>query len=156
MKYVFIIDIFMSPILALASASLRKEWMLSSSSLMLATFLWIPSNSDASWDNNRIKCCITSLTALSAISLPLLDLTTRLWARPLIWLTDDWVILFFELSKGLLIYEQGRNRNGLDCLSGWVLERVWMSKTCRRRRRNGKVMVIFLGKDLLSEYHQIL
>ena len=34
---------------------------------------------------------------------------------------------------------------GLDSMSGCVLERVWMSRTCRRRRRNGKVMVLFLG-----------
>ena len=30
-------------------------------------------------------------------------------------------------------------------MSGCVLETVWMSRTCRRRRRNGKVMVLFLG-----------
>ena len=34
---------------------------------------------------------------------------------------------------------------GLDSMSGCVLERVWMSRTCRRRIRNGKVMVLFLG-----------
>ena len=34
---------------------------------------------------------------------------------------------------------------GLDSMSGCVLERVWMSRTCGRRRRNGKVMVLFLG-----------
>ena len=163
MKYVFINDIFyvisffpsglthviatlfISPILAFASASLRKEWMLSSSSLTLATFLWIPSNSDASWDNNRIKCCITSLTALSAISLPLIDLTTRLWARPLIWLQMiEW---FYSLNclKEYWSTNKGGIEMGLDSMSGCVLERVWMSRTCRRRRRSGKVMVLFLG-----------
>lgn len=128
-----------------ASASLRKEWMLSSSSLMFATFLWIPSNNDASWDNNRIKCCITSLTALSAISLPLIDLTTRLWARPLIWL--QMIERFYSLNclKDYWSTNKGGIETGLDSMSGWVLERVWLARICRRRRRNGKVMVLFLG-----------